>query len=94
MAKFEIEEIYWVDSASSAETHWETTTDCFEELKENFSQPSEIRSIGYIIYEDQNILVMCQSLGEEAFQDEKEFEFHSIMRIPKICIQERKKPGS
>jgi hypothetical protein len=94
MAKFEIEEIYWVDSAGQKEDGWLRTENNFKDYEDFFSKSVFCRTIGYVIYEDVNTLVLAGSLGEEAFENEKEFEFSGMMRIPKVCIQERKKPGS
>ena len=89
MAKFEIEVIHWVDS-SAGESKWHFTEDDLEDHSETLSKNAEIASVGFVILETDDVIVLTGHINAEA-NDSIEYEFHCPMRIPKVCVFSRKK---
>lgn len=77
---YKIEYIKWIDSSQS--NGWHYSSDC------DHSKCKDITSIGYLMKETEETIVICPHLCDVEAHD---WQGCGIMTIPKCSIKERKK---
>ena len=74
--KDKIYEVIWIDSAADSR-NWVNQHDI-----EDIAIAPECKSVGYLILEDKEKVVICTSIND--------FQYGRIFTIPKCCIKKKK----